>query len=176
MRAESRVKVMHFFLILILSFIALPFHSLALPNPDSQSTHPHIEGEPLIPDLTQKNYPPSRSDNEHFESMSAQTMYDLEDCVVALKSMLEQYITAQRDIYDRIGGRGNRLEAAERRGSQLVKQGAEQSVEQSAEQSVEQSLEVLPSEVMDTEIEEDDWEGNFTRPEGPRPPPKSAPF
>ena len=163
---------MHFFILLILSLISLPFHSLALPNPESENHHPHIEGEPLIPDLTHKNYPPSRSDNERFESMSAQTMYDLEECVVALKSVLEQYIIAQRDIYDRIGGRGNQLEAAERRGSQLVKQGAELSVEE----SVEQSLEVLPSEVVDTEIEEDDWEGNFTRPEGPRPPPKSAPF
>ena len=167
---------MYFFILILLPLISLPFHSLALPNPDSQSTHPHIEGEPLIPDLTRKNYPPSRSDNDRFESMSAQTMYDLEECLVALKSTLEQYITAQRDIYDRIGGRGNQLEAAERRGSQLVKQNVEQSAEQSQEQSVEQSLEVLPSEVMDTEIEEDDWEGNFTRPEGPRPPPKSAPF
>lgn len=141
--------------LLTLLVILLPLHSMALPNPQTlripllpPQQHPHIPGHPLIPDPTKKSKYTTSTDTERLESLSAKRLYEVIETVATLQSTLRESISARED-------RLRELEWV--RDYYLARQN---------------SVIVNPG----PEIEENDWDGNFTMPAGPRPPPKSAPF
>ena len=130
---------------------------MALPNPEPELQHPHISGHPLIPDPTKNSNPPTKCDEERLESLYAQSIYDIQDGIARMRNTVSGYVTLFTEVREML------------------------SREQEAQNTYLSKRDVVvdpqPEDVpVPEEIEETDWEGNFTRPEGPRPQPDSAPF
>lgn len=154
----------------LLFLFIIAFHatcSWALPQLPPRPAFPHI------PDITRTLNPPqTRVDIEHSESLVAYRLYDLgnrlewrdrqiERILNTLRRLDEvrRYATdASRERYDR-----NRRAIPEiPTKNDLV--------------SVETQGKPQTDVVVPKEVDEMEWEGNFTRPEDPRPKPDSAPF
>ena len=154
--------------VLFLIIVFQATYCLAYPHP-----HPRAQRPPFyIPNLarpTRTSNVPARSNLEHVQSMLSHRLYNAQDNVERRNREYERlhntYQVIRQEIRDHIEGLRERYEEyrrAARARHDLV--------------LVEMQGEPQAEVVVPEEVEEMDWEGNFTRPEGPRPQPDSAPF
>lgn len=142
-------------LLLALHSVAFPPRYLMaqLPNPPAPPPppplqHPHLPGHPLIPDPTKKSDPSTTTDTERLESLRAYNYFEIMDTIGRIQRTLAEMTSARR--------------------------ARRQEIENALAHYLARQNDLHPRH--DGEVEENDWDGNFTIPAGPRPPPKSAPF